>query len=99
MQLFILLFIEGGSYVHVSRNVIVTSPLRSRSQEDEDAWEFIILYERRKRPGTHISTYHFVGYVSVYPFWCYPDQVRLRLSQFVILPPYQQQGHGCGLHP
>ncbi|WVQ94717.1 hypothetical protein IAU59_001797 [Kwoniella sp. CBS 9459] len=82
MQLFILLFIEGGSYVH----------------EDEDAWEFITLFEKRKRPDSEIFTYHFVGYVSVYPFWCYPEQVRLRLSQFVILPPYQQQGHGSKLY-
>lgn len=64
------------------------------SQEDEDAWEFITLsvsiqnipdpsdssrFEKRKRPGSDVATYHFVGYVSVYPFWCYPDQVRLRL--------------------
>ncbi|OWZ72371.1 histone acetyltransferase type B catalytic subunit [Cryptococcus neoformans] len=82
MQIFVLLFIEGGSYVH----------------EDEDAWEFIVLYERRKKPDSGIFTYHFVGYVSVYPFWCYPDRVRLRLSQFVILPPYQHQGHGSKLY-
>ncbi|WVN85811.1 histone acetyltransferase type B catalytic subunit [Cryptococcus depauperatus CBS 7841] len=82
MQLFILLFIEGGSYVH----------------EDEDAWEFITLYERRQRPETGVYTHHFVGYISVYPFWCYPDRVRLRLSQFVVLPPYQHQGHGSKLY-
>ena len=70
-------------------------PARADGQEDEDAWEFITLFERRKRPNSDIYTYHFVGYVSVYPFWSYPDQVRLRLSQFVILPPYQEQGHGC----
>jgi histone acetyltransferase 1 len=94
MQLFILLFIEGGSYVH----------------EDEDAWEFVVLYERRD------GVYHFAGYTSVYPFWHYPDQIRLRLrsvtsslsppqpppaltpSQFVILPPYQHAGHGSRLY-
>lgn len=63
MQLFILLYIEGGSYVH----------------EDEDAWEFYTLFEKRKRPDSDLQTYHFIGYTSVYPFWCYPDQVRLRL--------------------
>ncbi len=57
MQLFILLFIEGGSYVH----------------EDEDAWEFVVLYEHWD------GVYHFAGYTSVYPFWHYPDQIRLRL--------------------
>ncbi|ORX36274.1 histone acetyltransferase type B catalytic subunit [Kockovaella imperatae] len=82
MQLFILLFIEGGSYI----------------QEDEDAWEFITLFEKRRRADTDLCTYHFVGYTSVYPFWCFPDQVRLRLSQFVILPPYQSQGHGSKLY-
>ncbi|KAL1410315.1 histone acetyltransferase 1 [Vanrija albida] len=82
MQVFILLFIEGGSYV----------------QEDEDAWEFVTLFERRKRPDSDIFTYHFVGYTSLYPFWCFPDRIRLRLSQFVILPPYQHQGHGSHLY-
>lgn len=48
-------------------------------QEDEDAWEFVTLFERRKRKSSGTFTYHFVGYVSVYPFWSYPDQIRLRL--------------------
>jgi histone acetyltransferase 1 len=48
-------------------------------QEDEDAWEFYVLYERRKRPDSDQYTYHFAGYTSVYPFWCYPSSVRLRL--------------------
>ncbi|KAG9225914.1 hypothetical protein CCMSSC00406_0006464 [Pleurotus cornucopiae] len=83
MQLFILLYIEGGSYIN----------------EEEDSWEFAVLYEKRKRqstPGT--STYHFVGYSSLYPFFHFPESVRLRLSQFVILPPYQRQGHGSELY-
>lgn len=79
MQVFILLFIEGGSYI----------------QEDEEVWEFFTLFERRKREDGTFA-YHFVGYTSVYPFWCFPDMVRVRLSQFVILPPYQHAGHGCG---
>ncbi|KAF8515885.1 acyl-CoA N-acyltransferase [Gautieria morchelliformis] len=83
MQLFILLYIEAGSYI----------------QEDDDRWEFVVLYERRRRKdanGTDI--YHFVGYSSLYPFWCWPDKIRLRLSQFVILPPYQRHGHGSELY-
>ncbi|GMK58592.1 hypothetical protein CspeluHIS016_0600340 [Cutaneotrichosporon spelunceum] len=81
MQVFLLLYIEGGSYI----------------QEDEDAWEFFTLFERRKRPSGGYS-HHFVGYTSVYPFWHYPDQIRLRLSQFVILPPYEHLGHGSNLY-
>ncbi|CEL51712.1 histone acetyltransferase 1 [Rhizoctonia solani AG-1 IB] len=89
MQIFILLYIEGGSYI----------------QEDEDKWEFVVLYERRRGHSpndgpndTPTYTYHFAGYSSLYPFWCWPDRVRLRLSQFVILPPYQHAGHGSALY-
>ncbi|KAI0320300.1 histone acetyltransferase type B catalytic subunit [Amylostereum chailletii] len=83
MQLFILLYIEAGSYI----------------SEGEDPWEFVVLYEKRKRSGDPESeTYHFIGYSTLYPFWCFPDKVRLRLSQFVILPPFQHQGHGSGLY-
>jgi histone acetyltransferase 1 len=64
MQLFILLYIEAGSYIN----------------EEEDTWEFAVLYEKRKRRGApHITTYHFVGYSSLYPFYCFPERVRLRL--------------------
>ncbi|TFK27427.1 histone acetyltransferase type B catalytic subunit [Coprinopsis marcescibilis] len=83
MQLFILLYIEGGSYIN----------------EEEDIWEFMVLYEKRKRKDTpDVATYHFMGYTSLYPFYCYPEKVRLRLSQFVILSPYQRGGHGSELY-
>ncbi|KAI9446791.1 acyl-CoA N-acyltransferase [Lactarius indigo] len=83
MQIFILLYIEAGSYIN----------------ESEDAWEFVVLYEKRKRRTTPITeSYHFVGYSSLHPFYCFPDKVRLRLSQFVIVPPYQHQGHGSALY-
>ncbi|KAG7446148.1 acyl-CoA N-acyltransferase [Guyanagaster necrorhizus] len=74
MQLFILLYIEAGSYIN----------------EDEDQWEFVVLYEkRRRRDGSF--TYHFVGYSSLYNFYHFPEKFRLRLSQFVILSSYQRQ--------
>ncbi|KAG8992236.1 histone acetyltransferase 1 [Tulasnella sp. JGI-2019a] len=83
MQLFVLLYIEGGSYI----------------QEDEDKWEFVVLYEkRRRRDAARTETYHFVGYSSLYSFYCWPDRVRLRLSQFVITGPYQNKGHGAQLY-
>lgn len=81
MQIFILLYIEAGSYI----------------QEDEEKWEFVTLFERRKRKdGTFV--YHFIGYSSLYPFYFFPESTRLRLSQFVIAGPYQQQGHGAALY-
>ncbi|KAF9654079.1 histone acetyltransferase type B catalytic subunit [Thelephora ganbajun] len=83
MQIFIFLYIEAGSYI----------------VEDESTWEFAVLYEKRKRRGEPgVVTYHFAGYSSLYPFYCFPERIRLRLSQFVILPPYQRQGHGSALY-
>ncbi|KAI0684150.1 histone acetyltransferase type B catalytic subunit [Cytidiella melzeri] len=83
MQLFILLYIEGGSYI----------------QEEEETWEFVVLYEKRtRRLDSKAETYHFIGYSSLYPFYCFPERVRLRLSQFVILPPFQHAGHGSALY-
>lgn len=81
MQLFILLYIEAGSYIN----------------DEEEGWEFVVLYQKRKRTsGT--ATYHFMGYSSLYNFYCFPEKVRLRLSQFIILPPFQRQGHGSELY-
>ncbi|KAG5732748.1 Histone acetyltransferase type B catalytic subunit [Termitomyces sp. T112] len=83
MQIFILLYIEAGSYIN----------------EDEDSWEFVVLYEKRKRSeAPNAATYHFVGYSSLYPFYFFPEKTRMRLSQFVILPPYQHRGHGSELY-
>ncbi|PWN45794.1 histone acetyltransferase type B [Ceraceosorus guamensis] len=83
MQIFTLLFIEGASYI----------------QEEEPAWEFYTLYERQASSLSATGyTWHFVGYTSLYNFWCYPDSSRVRLSQFIILPPYQHAGHGQALY-
>ncbi|BGP13849.1 hypothetical protein JCM10213_002487 [Rhodosporidiobolus nylandii] len=80
MQIFVLLYIEGASYI----------------DEEDGRWEFVTLFERRKK-GDSIS-YHFAGYVSFYSFFCWPDTKRLRLAQFVLLPLYHGQGHGSALY-
>lgn len=75
----------------------------------------MLLYERRKRKRSSVppppsspssapapepeETYHFVGYTTLFPFYCFPEKTRIRISQFVILPPYQQEGHGCTCSP
>ncbi|EJU05781.1 acyl-CoA N-acyltransferase [Dacryopinax primogenitus] len=81
MQIFIPLYIEGGSYI----------------VEDEEKWEFVVLCaDSHNAEGK--ERWHFVGYSSLYPFWCWPNNVRLRLSQFVILPPFQEKHHGFELY-
>ncbi|MBW0496393.1 hypothetical protein O181_036108 [Austropuccinia psidii MF-1] len=84
MQVLVLFYIEGGSYI----------------EEDDDRWEFVMLFERRTftLSGNKHYSYHFCGYVSLYSFYHYPSSIRLRLSQFIILPPYQSIGHGSMLY-
>ena len=87
-QIFTLFFIEGASYL----------------EEEEKNWEFFTIFERTNAPSTqqqsdqHHATWHFVGYTALYRFWCWPGKTRWRLSQFLILPPYQGQRHGTHLY-
>lgn len=64
--------------------------------EEEANWEFLVTFEVTQADNG--PQYHFVGYTSLYNFWFYPKWYRLRLSQLVILPPYQSSGHGSELY-
>ena len=41
--------------------------------------------------------YAFAGYMTVYNYYAYPDKIRPRISQVLIIPPFQRQGHGAEL--
>lgn len=59
---------------------------------DDERWRYFLLFEKRKEAG---ETYYSVaGYVTVYQYYAYPDKIRPRISQMLILPPFQRQGHG-----
>ncbi|KAK1290576.1 putative histone acetyltransferase type B catalytic subunit [Acorus calamus] len=40
------------------------------------------------------SNFCALGFATVYRFYRYPESWRLRISQILVLPPYQGQGHG-----
>ncbi|KAI9178786.1 histone acetyltransferase 1 [Blastocladiella emersonii ATCC 22665] len=42
--------------------------------------------------------YEFVGMASLYTFFLYPSQLRRRLAQLLILPPFQRRGHAQHLY-
>ncbi|RKP09791.1 acyl-CoA N-acyltransferase [Thamnocephalis sphaerospora] len=64
--------------------------------DEEPRWEIVTLYEKTTREGR--TQYRFIGVCTMYHFFCYPDHERVRISQFLILPPYQGQGHGSRLY-
>ena len=41
--------------------------------------------------------YGIVGYATVYQYYAYPANVRPRISQVLVLPPYQKKGLGSRL--
>ncbi|KAG0337426.1 histone acetyltransferase 1 [Podila horticola] len=65
-------------------------------EDNDDKWEIRLVFEKVIDNGN--QTYNLVGYCTMYPYFCYPDQIRMRISQFLVLPPYQQQGHGNKLY-
>ncbi len=38
-----------------------------------------------------------VGFCTLYTFYAYPDRKRFRLSQILVLPPFQHHGVGAAL--
>ncbi|KAI8638809.1 acyl-CoA N-acyltransferase [Parasitella parasitica] len=81
MQLFVLLFIEGSSYI----------------EDDDEKWEIYTSFKHERINDTE-DAYHFIGYSTTYPFYCWPENIRMRISQFLVLPPYKKQGHGSKLY-
>ncbi|XP_050070049.1 histone acetyltransferase type B catalytic subunit [Anopheles maculipalpis] len=68
--------------------------------EIDPLWLFFTVYERYETDNNNESAandssnvrYATVGYVSVYQYYSYPNKVRPRVSQILILPPFQKLG-------
>lgn len=111
VQLLILLFIEGGSYIGTDVN------------DSLDRWDIFFLYHKKPSTTGGVSRYQFAGYSTVYRFFplqrfpLQPQkeardnldlpskefplsnlQSRTRLSQFLILPAFQKSGNGSRLY-
>nr|CAD7413658.1 unnamed protein product [Timema poppensis] len=49
-------------------------------------------YEKYTQDGS--TMYAVVGYMTVYQYYAYPKNIRPRISQMLVLPPYQRRGLG-----
>eukprot|EP00761_Pharyngomonas_kirbyi_P011332 gb/GECH01011357.1/.p1 GENE.gb/GECH01011357.1/~~gb/GECH01011357.1/.p1 ORF type:complete len:402 (+),score=103.67 gb/GECH01011357.1/:1-1206(+) len=63
---------------------------------DDPKWEIFMIFERYST-DTEDVRYGLIGFCTLYPFWAYPNNNRLRISQFLIVPSFQKQGHGSEL--
>ncbi|KAH7572185.1 hypothetical protein JRO89_XS04G0216600 [Xanthoceras sorbifolium] len=59
-------------------------------------WELYLLIQKKKDQQGDIQ-HRLLGFSAVYRFFHYPDSTRMRLSQILILPPYQRKGYGSYL--
>jgi len=84
VQPFVLWFIDGASYI--------TS---IGDNEDDSSWNIFYIFEKQQE--SEKSKYSLVGFTTIYNFYAYPDLMRKRISQVLILPTYQRQGHGVHL--
>ncbi|KAL5510440.1 hypothetical protein EMCRGX_G005982 [Ephydatia muelleri] len=62
---------------------------------EDEKWTFYLLFSREVVNG--VSSYTSMGYSTVYSFYAFPDKSRYRISQMLILPPFQRKGHGARL--
>ncbi|KAJ2558953.1 histone acetyltransferase 1 [Coemansia sp. RSA 1933] len=62
----------------------------------DDKWRVFTVFEKLVLQGA--VSYSLVGYCTMYQFYHYPDRKRPRISQFLVLPPFQGQGHGSQLY-
>lgn len=58
---------------------------------DDDQWTFFIVYEKYTT-SEGIQRYATAGYGTVYRYYAYPDHIRPRISQVLILPPFRRMG-------
>lgn len=56
-------------------------------------WELYVLTQKNNGQLGHTHP-TLLGFAVLYRFYHYPDSSRLRLSQILVLPPYQHKGFG-----
>ncbi|KAJ2887314.1 histone acetyltransferase 1 [Coemansia aciculifera] len=64
--------------------------------DSDDRWRVFTVFERLVIGG--MASYTLVGFCTMYQFFSWPDRKRPRISQFLVLPPFQGQGHGSELY-
>jgi len=78
IQTFLLWFVDGASYI---------------DDWDDDVgmnnWDFYFMFEVYDG-----DRYAIAGYATCYRFYAYPDKIRPRISQILVLPPFQRAGLG-----
>jgi len=82
LQAWIMFYIDAASFIDI----------------DDDSWRMFLMFEKTGGPGS--ERYSMVGYITVYQYYAYgreDNKTRPRISQMLVLPPYQRKGLGSQL--
>ncbi|KAL8136371.1 hypothetical protein V2J09_002372 [Rumex salicifolius] len=74
----VLLLVDGSSPLDVT----------------DSGWEIYLIVQKKTGDQEEEAQDTLLGLAATYRFYRYPDTSRLRLSQILILPPYQRHGYG-----
>ncbi|KAI3648911.1 hypothetical protein MP228_006765 [Amoeboaphelidium protococcarum] len=64
--------------------------------EEDDKWDIYLIYKQQKDGHSKIQL--LAGVWTCYKFYSFPDKIRQRISQALILPFYQGQGVGYAMY-
>ncbi|XP_044945874.1 probable histone acetyltransferase type B catalytic subunit isoform X2 [Hordeum vulgare subsp. vulgare] len=59
----------------------------------EHGWEMLVVVKKAELEPSD-SKFQLLGFAAVHHFYHYPESTRLRISQILVLPSYQGEGHG-----
>ncbi|UJR20315.1 hypothetical protein I4U23_023446 [Adineta vaga] len=80
-------------YTRLETYLVFFIDAASRIDKDDSNWIIYLLYQKYQNDNGQ-TCYAPIGYITVYLYYAYPDKQRPRISQVLILPPYQRKGHG-----
>lgn len=80
-------------HAHLEPLLIFFVDAASAIDANDPAWDLLLAVE----VANDGSSVDVLGFATVYSFYVYPDRTRLRLSQVLVLPPYQGRGVGSRL--
>ncbi|XP_050451852.1 histone acetyltransferase type B catalytic subunit [Cataglyphis hispanica] len=63
---------------------------------DDDRWQYFNIFEKYTT-SMGITRYATIGFVTVYRYYAYPQHIRPRIAQFLILPLFRRMGLGTHL--
>lgn len=58
----------------------------------DPGWEIVLIIQKQINQEENYPK--ILGFAAIYRFYRYPNNLRLRLGQILVLPPYQNRGYG-----